>query len=433
MVSKKCHITMIKLFAVLFLLINSVFFIHAQNSLAAGSDFYVERRFVQRLSWTGNEYASRYEVIIEKEEAGRFLKVYQNFTTAFSVDVSLPPGMYRYCVIPYDFLGRPGTGTEWMDFEIFTAALPKLFFSVPELYLSGNNYPVFSKEYVLMIYGADISPHAEIFIRVDNGRIVFPDNLRIDYDRSGARLVFDDIHKIPQIFDVVVRNPGDLEASMRTRSYITSPPDKIEARHIFDELGIMPDSLKLFFGIKDDEETKIKRKLFLRSNGYFGWFIAAGYTPLFSVFDNIVFMPDAVISLPACALKISFIKTAENSFFGFGMEAAASFFSFNTVLESVHNVNALEIGANLIVQKQTFNRKMAFKFRFGAGYAILFGDAIAINILDANPFNLNIGTAFVWFAAKHFYIETGVDMVCWILNKNTSGAIRPSVCIGLRF
>jgi hypothetical protein len=78
----------------------------------------MELRFVQRLTWVGDEYARRYEVIIEKEEDGEYKRVLREFTTAFFIEISLPHGKYRYQVIPYDFFGLPVPVTEWMDFEV---------------------------------------------------------------------------------------------------------------------------------------------------------------------------------------------------------------------------------------------------------------------------------------------------------------------------
>jgi len=77
-----------------------------------------EPHFVQRLTWVGDEYAMRYEVIIEKEEDGKYKSILQEFTTAFFIEVSLSPGKYRFQVIPYDFFNLPVPVTEWMDFEV---------------------------------------------------------------------------------------------------------------------------------------------------------------------------------------------------------------------------------------------------------------------------------------------------------------------------
>ena len=441
MANKKCHITFFRLHALFFMLTGAAYFVSAQTSPQETSDFYVERRFIQRLSWSGNEYASRYEVIIEKEEEGGFRQVRQDFTTAFSIEVSLSPGRYHYCVIPYDFFGRRGSRTEWVDFEIFAAVLPKLFFSVPELYLSGDERPVFSGEYVLMVYGMDISPHAVIMMRMENGTIIFPVNTRIFPDRSSARLVFEDLHAIPRSFDIVVKNPGDLEASMRTRSYISTPPDKNEARQIFDELGIMPESLYSFFGIiavKDETDAEeIEKREPLPLKKFADWYLAAGFSPLFSTFDYIALMPEAVTSVTAASLQIGFIRTPENGFFWVGLEAALSLFTFNVTTPNHQSqnseVNAVSIDANLIFQKLSFNEMTAFKFRFGLGITALSGDANIQNILVSDPFHLNIGTAFTWYALKHLYLETGIDMIYWILDEDSSGAIRPSVCIGIKF
>jgi len=73
---------------------------------------------VIRLSWTKDDYALRYEVIVEKEENGIYRNVHREFTQAFSVEISLPEGNYRCSVIPYDFLGRPGERSEWISMEV---------------------------------------------------------------------------------------------------------------------------------------------------------------------------------------------------------------------------------------------------------------------------------------------------------------------------
>jgi len=82
------------------------------------SGYYVELHFVQRLSWTVDEYALRYEVIIEKEQGGRYSRALQEFTEANFIEVSLSPGKYRFQVIPHDFLDEPITVTEWVAFEV---------------------------------------------------------------------------------------------------------------------------------------------------------------------------------------------------------------------------------------------------------------------------------------------------------------------------
>jgi len=85
---------------------------------AQSPGYYMEVRFVQRLTWVGDQYAMRYEVIIEKEEDGKYKSALREFTTASFIEVSLSPGKYRFQVIPHDFLDLPVPVTEWMDFEV---------------------------------------------------------------------------------------------------------------------------------------------------------------------------------------------------------------------------------------------------------------------------------------------------------------------------
>jgi hypothetical protein len=104
------------LIAVLFLL---PVFLHAQNSGYFYDSISGEIRFIHRLTWTEDENARRYEVIIEREEAGEYRELFQEFTTALFIEVPLLPGKYRCRVITYDFLNRPGPVPEWKYIEVF--------------------------------------------------------------------------------------------------------------------------------------------------------------------------------------------------------------------------------------------------------------------------------------------------------------------------
>jgi len=82
-----------------------------------------EPRFIQRLTWVGDGYATRYEVIIERDEDGKYKRALREFTTDFFIEVSLSPGKYRFQVIPYDFFNHPVPVNEWMNFEIQQAII----------------------------------------------------------------------------------------------------------------------------------------------------------------------------------------------------------------------------------------------------------------------------------------------------------------------
>jgi len=78
----------------------------------------IEDYFSVRLIWGQDEYCLNYKMIIEKEEDGNFSPVMEEFPGTNSIEVLLPQGRFRCCVIPYDFLGRPGIASEWARFEI---------------------------------------------------------------------------------------------------------------------------------------------------------------------------------------------------------------------------------------------------------------------------------------------------------------------------
>jgi hypothetical protein len=84
-----------------------------------------ETSFIQRLTWTEDEYARRYEVIIEKEEEGEYRDLFQEFTTELFIEISLLPGKYRCRVITYDFLNRPGPLPEWKYIEVLAVLDPE--------------------------------------------------------------------------------------------------------------------------------------------------------------------------------------------------------------------------------------------------------------------------------------------------------------------
>jgi len=81
---------------------------------------------VMRLSWTKDDYALRYEVLVEREEDGAYRNVHREFTQGFSVEIPLPAGNYRCSVIPYDFLNRPGQRSEWISMEVHVLLKPEL-------------------------------------------------------------------------------------------------------------------------------------------------------------------------------------------------------------------------------------------------------------------------------------------------------------------
>jgi hypothetical protein len=100
-------------------LFTALFFFSMTSFLWAQNRRYVtEQRFIQRLVWVGDEYAFRYEVVIERNEGEGYREFKRDFTTLSALVISLPLGNYRYHVIPYDYLDQPGEASEWMMLDV---------------------------------------------------------------------------------------------------------------------------------------------------------------------------------------------------------------------------------------------------------------------------------------------------------------------------
>jgi hypothetical protein len=86
---------------------------------AQAADGAVRNRSV-RLPWPRDDNAWSYEVVIETEIDGAYRNHLRELTQEFFIVVSLPPGRYRYHVIPYNFLGQPEMeqSSAWRSFVI---------------------------------------------------------------------------------------------------------------------------------------------------------------------------------------------------------------------------------------------------------------------------------------------------------------------------
>jgi len=95
----------------------------AQAQQSDGGHYVIEQRYVQKIEWIGDKYTLKYEVVIERNEGGKYKAYIQEFTEKPNLQVSLPLGKYRYRVIPYDYLEQPGEASVWVNIEINPAPI----------------------------------------------------------------------------------------------------------------------------------------------------------------------------------------------------------------------------------------------------------------------------------------------------------------------
>ena len=361
---------------------------------AESPDFFMELRFIQRLRWSGDEFAFRYEVIIEKEEEGEFIIVYQGFTQRFFLEVSLAPGKYRYQVIPYDFLDRQSSGSGWISFEVYAALNLELDRVVMEIVHYDTD-----KDLFLNIHGRNIDTNAEITLRTANDNVFFPDEKYISQDGSSARLFIIDDKLLSENFSITVRNPSGLEARLEVR-LVELMRDRVETRIDFTE-----------------ERERRERTV--------DFYISAAIMPLFSLYGNINLFSGQTTAFPGFAARLGLVSKRQNVFFNFGFEAAGSMLDLDTVRSTM-------LDFNLVLQKRSSSGRAAVKLKAGAGYSFI-NDSSDINDLsDWQLSHIQFGSTFLWFLGKQFFLEPGLDFVYWTGYDNTAACIRPSLGLGFR-
>jgi hypothetical protein len=164
-------------------------------------------RFTQRLSWYPEEYASFYEVLIEKVSSfGIYAELSRTNTTESHIDISLPPGLYRYRIQAYDLFEKPSGNPPWISLEILPALQPKLSALKPGT--PDRNTGLFSVSF----RGRNI---------LEGGRIILKNRktgdeqegvLSAGPDGNSGRAVFSSFPE-KESCDLVIINPGGLRDS----------------------------------------------------------------------------------------------------------------------------------------------------------------------------------------------------------------------------
>ncbi|MDR2964523.1 MAG: hypothetical protein LBU88_01980 [Treponema sp.] len=379
-----------------------------EGSQTGGFFLELNPRFVQRFTWTPGEGVMRYEIVIERSENGQFRRIVQDFTTEQFIEVSLSPGSYRYRVIPYDYLNRPGQPTEWRTFDILSALAPELTGFLPES-ITGD------RENTIEIKGSNIIPEAEFFLRLlGSSQVITPSKTEILQDGTGAMLTFNRNQLAQGFYLIEVRNPGGLEASIGYLSVVGSRRERQTDTENISEAG--------------------------DKSGTLDWYLGVSWTPLAHIHGY--FAPqisEPVFHLDSAALHLAMISTASSSF-NAGLEVSFSWYSFESLAnsEAENSLKSLLIENNLLLQNKFMNQKMAFVIRLGMGLVIPVEGGLNTGDEIKNPLNelaifANAGLALQWLPLKHFYMEVGINYsYIFILDKNP-GCLRPRVGLGARF
>jgi len=372
-----------------------------------------ETRFVQRLAWTGGEYALRYEVVIEREVGRTNITYLREFTQVSFIEVSLPPGYYRFQVISYDILDRPEEVSEWKYVEVRPAVQPEISDVLPELVLDGSNGE--ASGYVLNVLGDNFTSDSEFIIRNSDGAQIVPQVLNSGADGM-ASLFIDSGEYTPGEYELVVKNPGGLEAGI---GGIVLP--QIEKAEYVAET--VPEDEERTPAELTPVERPTRQPRPPRTSLIFANVAWAPLLPLHGTF----FDPNA--SFVSAGARLGIVYPTTTGIY-FGVEAAA-FWNINDSAVNDDFRNILSVGANLVAMKWMPNKTMALSFRLGLSYILLPFDTW--NTFMADRFVANIGASYLWRFSGIFTLEAGIDYTVLLKENAFDGALRPWLGVGLIF
>jgi hypothetical protein len=344
---------------------------------AAGKSF----RFFQRLSWEPEDYALRYEVIIEQESGGEFTQVIRESTEDAFIEVSIPHGNYRYRVLAYNILDQAGEGSDWQYFEVLEALIPVINAFTPGYFYLDEDTPR-----SITLQGRHFQDSAILLKPRRSGDVLTPSKVEIDAGGERALLFFDEADLLRNLFrlnryDIYVENSGGLWAS--------TGPFKVALSKPYDLL------------------------------------VSLGYAPMFYLSADILEKKFQPIGLDA---RVAFVPFKWK--FGYVGAELAPFWNMITAEESGHLAGA---HINGLYQKY-LNRTMAINVRLGGGItSVLDLKSSGTESLNTWFFSMGAGASFQWFIYRGFFVEAGADYMHLFSQALPTGILMPWVNAGWRF
>jgi hypothetical protein len=393
------------------LLLSAAGFVFAEQ----GVKFYEKKEIIQRINWEQEDDVLKYQLVIEKKDnAGgenSFTQVFDGNTEETSVEISLPPGEYRYRVLVYDLLGRQSPVPEWSRLTVFPALKPEITSVNPKsAALSGTSMTINLK-------GKNLLPDSEIFfLPAESGAESLEDilsqsillgknNYRVDNDSAGVQLNLDGFPLEKGFYDIVIKNPGGLFTVWRNYQIVD---ETISAQQ--DEKGV-------------------RKFAFTTTEGY------APLIPVYGLFNDII-IGDSI--LPAGVVSRLGVNLENSPKQIFGVELAAYWHYLKPIQDSaIISGNLINIQINLLYQIKIINQRVGITARVGGGMVYFFG--LQFPGSYSNDFKVNeslipmgdISLTVSYFFSKIFFLEFGVEYAhIFSADDRQPAYIRPLVCFG---
>jgi len=402
-------------------------FIGLSSVYAQSAGYFIESegdrpRFVQRLVWSGGEYALRYEVAIERNDGGTYRSYHRDFTTELFINISLQPGNYRFRVTPYDILNRPGGASEWKYIEVLPALQPELFTALPEYVTSAAGEESYG--FLLNLTGYNLDPDAEIFIRrADDTRVTIE---KVDFG-DGIKVFLESDILISGEYEIVIRNPGGLESS------ITGVPLLLtDANRLWESDNVVESVPQIETQTNEEQPPETEEEIEFKPLKPVIFGAGVTFMPSFPVYGDLVRGGISIYGMTARASLLFRIpfgiyigpELSAMAYIGFypdhfGSSTINYFDTFN-----LPDRLTFMAGGNLLVRKWFLDERVALSFRVGADYGLL-PESI-------EQTNIRMDLSFLWRFTNNMLLEAGIDY-SHVLSEFSGGFIRPWFGLSYQF
>ncbi len=365
-------------------------------------------RFIQKIEWEPVSNILRYVIVVDQRygNSDRYNEVVRESTENNFIELTIPPGNYRYKVEVYNLLNRLDGESDYLYFEVFRAVQPMIKEITPHnLYLDedqprrvtliGDNFVLGSKIYLVPIREG-ISDNSE----TQRGVLV-PADLKYSDVGDTVELVFNEQDLDINHFRIVVVNPGGLTST-------------------YEALDI-----------------KFQKPLDIN--------VSAGYAPLLPLFSGNSTDSDLKTVLDTPFYPLGFTLKAsvvpyKRAFGYFGLELSP-FYNFVKADRSAYilQTNILGASVSFLYQKPFLGKKLFLNARIGGGvgaYTNMYFDYK--NGIESDPLSTwfplgTLGVSGQYFVFKKAFVELGLDLKVLFATEMTIGYLSPVLTAGWQF
>ena len=334
--------------------------------------------FIQRLSWNAAQYAVRYNVILERkgDESNVYTEVLRRNVETSYIDISVPPGEYRYQVLSYNVLGMIDSQSDWEYFTIIAALYPVILTFSPKAFYFDRLTPR-----IISLTGENLLPESEMYLENkttldEDGKpvIMKPKEILRNELGESARLVFNEEDLVAGRYNIVVKNPGGNEARIGDFIITMAKPYDIN--------------------------------------------VAAGVMPMFTVYGQKEYVLDHVFIPLSFGARASFIPFKwKIGFWGAELNASWAYLGSDQPIAKT-TAHLLLVNAGGVFQYWLMPKELSVNGRISAGFAGIIDWKFQFNDtgkfsdpINTSAFMFSVGSSVQWYFYKQIFVEGGFDYI----------------------